>query len=139
MFIDALNRFSDEEEHIASGFSTGEIDFCAARDIGTGENLYLVAVVSEAMVGAGTVTVAIETDSDEAFGSPTEAQVIGTFAAGSLAGEKLEARLAPGKIDEQFVRLKYTLSAGNTAGKFTSFITNTIDKTKDYPIGYTIS
>jgi hypothetical protein len=143
MIHDAENRFSDAQDISGAGpdASTDVVDLGIARDIGTGENLYLVVSVDTTFVGGGiTVAVTIETDNDEAFGSPTSpAQTIGTFAALSVAGSRFVVRLQPDAINERFMRVLYTQSGALTTGAVTAFIVHGIDAVTQYGIGYTVT
>lgn len=142
MYIDALLQFDDGDEHLAAGKSTNIIDVESARDVGSGTNLFLVLICTVAMTDVGddsAMQVSIETDDDSAFPSGKITQVIGIFPALSAIGTKIIAKLDPKKIDEQFIRLDYSPTNGNlSTGKFSAFITNTVDNAVDYPIGYTI-
>ena len=143
MIIDAQNQYSDAQAITASAASENLIDMGSERRIGTGQNLYLVAIVDVAFTDAGsdsTVTITIEADALAAFGSPTTIQTIGTFGALSAIGARLIARLAPEALFEQFHRLFYTVANGNlTTGSITAFLTHDIDAFTAYPSGFTIS
>lgn len=143
MFLDNENLLADEQAVTVSAASEHSIDLGAARDIGTGENLYVVAVVTEAFADVGsdaTVAVKLQTDSDSAFGSPTDAQELFTLPAVSPVGTAKFARLQPGAIDEQYLRGYFTVANGPlTAGKVKLFLTHAIDKFKAYADAVTIS
>lgn len=143
MILDALNIFDDAAEHLTTEASDSYIDLEAAGDLGTGENLYLVARVVTAMTDAGsdsTMTLTIETDDNSAFSSASSVQTIGTFAAASAVGTELVARIAPGAVVERYMRVKYTVANGDlTTGNFDVFLTKDIDKVTNYPKGYTIT
>jgi len=136
MILDAQNLFSDAQAVTASAASTNLIDLRATnQDPGVGENLYVVSLVDVAFTDAGndsTVTVTLETDTADTFGSATTVQTIGTFAALS-AGTVLIARLQPG-ITERYLRAYYTLANGNlTTGSITTFLCHNVDKYRAYP------
>ena len=66
MIMDAQLLFSDAQAITAAAGSTNTIDLGAVRDIGTGENLYLVVTVDVAFTDGSsnsTLTVALEGDS----------------------------------------------------------------------------
>lgn len=143
--LDALNMFQPStagQTVTATAVSTSVIPLTVARDIGRGEPVKIECIVTEAFTDSGsdtTVTVTIETDDDEAFGSALVAQTIGTFSALSAIGTKLEAYLQPGKINEKFMRLRYTIANGSlTTGKIASQIVDGFNKGNDYPIGNSI-
>ncbi len=144
MKIDAENRYSNAQAVTAAAASTNIIDHGIARDLGTGQDIYLVAVVTTAFTDTGsnsTLTVTLETDNDSAFGSPTlAAQTLGTFAALAAIGATLTAKLQPGAVNERYSRLYYTPNNGDlSAGAVTAFLTTDIQKYVSYPKGYTIS
>lgn len=125
-FIDSQLEFDVKAEHLTTGASTNVIDLGAARDLGVGEPIMLVVDVTTAMTDSGndsTMTVTVETDSVEAFSSPTTTQTVGTFAASSAAGKSLKIKLSPGTINEQYARIKYTVANGNlTTGSFSAYL-----------------
>lgn len=147
MLLDAHNLFSDAQT-VTTGsengvLSTNAIDLgVAARNIGVGEDLYVVVVVDTALTGAGdTCRVDLVTAAYEALNSPTTLQTIGTFAAASPAGTKLVAKIAPSDSFLRYIGLLYT-AAGSGAletGAFTAFLTHDIDAYKAYADNITIS
>ena len=143
MLLDAHNLYSDAQAITAAAASTNLIDHGIARDMGVGENLYVVLVVDVALTDSGsdsTLAVTIETDSTAAFGSATTTQTLFTVAAAAAIGTRYYARLAPDAINEQFSRLKYTPANGNlTTGSVTAGIVHDIDKFTAYADGSTIS
>lgn len=142
MITDSALVFSSSQAVTASAASTDYLDLGAIRDIGTGENLYLVVSCTVAMTDSGsdsTVTVTIETDDNSSFSSATAAQTIGTFAAVSAVGTKLVARLQPFKINERYARVYYTLANGNlTTGSFDALIVKDIDAQAYYADAVTV-
>ena len=143
MILDAQNTFDDNAAHLTTEASDNVIDLKAIRNIGVGENLYLVVAVTAAFTDSGsdsTMAVTIETDDNEAFASATTTQTLGTFAALSAVGTQLIARIQPDMMDERYVRLKYTVANGDlSTGSFDAYIVKDIDQFKAYPKGYTIT
>lgn len=144
MLFDAQNKYSDAQAVTAAAASTNIIDHGIARNMGVGENLYLVVICDVAMTDASsnsTLAVTLETDNDVAFGSATTAaQTIGTFAALSAIGTRLVARLAPSALNERYSRLYYTPANGDlSTGSFTAFLVKDIDAYTAYPDAVTIS
>lgn len=143
MIMDKELLFSDAQAVTAAAASTNLVDLGGANDVGTGENLYVVAVVDVAFTDAGsdsTLAVKVQTDDDVAFGSATDAQELFTFPALAAAGSVKIARLQPGAIDERYMRLFFTPAGGNlTTGSITAFIAHDIDKWKAYADAITIS
>jgi hypothetical protein len=143
-YVDAQLLFSDEQAVTSTAASTNYIDLGAVRDIGTGEDLYVVCLVDVAMTDAGsdsTVAVALEGDSTTTF-TPDGTQTLFSFAALSARGTVKIAKLSPGAdpLQYRYIQLKYTVSGGDlTTGKFTAYLTNNIDKYVAYADGFTIS
>ena len=143
MILDAQNLFDDAAEHLTTEASDNIVDLGEDRDLGTGENLYLVAIVDVAFTDVGsdsTMTLEIEVDDNEGFSSPTVAQTIGTFAALSAVGSRLAVRLQPDVITERYMRVKYTVANGDlTAGSFTVGIVKDLQQFRAYQDAITIS
>lgn len=143
MIMDKENLYSDAQAVTAAAASDNVIDHGEARDLGTGENLYLVAVLTEAMTDAGsdsTLEAKIQTDDNSGFATPTDAQIVGTFPALSPVGTRLITRLDPLKINERYSRLYFTPANGNlSTGKVKAGIVHGIDNAKAYADAITIS
>lgn len=143
MYIDAQNLYDSAAAHLTTGGSTNVIDHKVAGDLGVGENLYLVVIVTTAFTDSGsdsTMAVSLDTDNDVAFGSVDNSQVVGTFPALSAVGARLVARVQPEKITSRYSRVSYTVANGNlTTGAFTAFLTHDIDAIKYYANGYNIA
>ena len=70
MYVDALLLFSDAQAITAAAASTSYIDFGAVRDMGTGEDLYVVVTCDVAMTDGSsdsTLAVAIEGVKSQGF------------------------------------------------------------------------
>lgn len=122
---DKYTTFSDAQA-VTADAASDVLNLKAIRNIGVGARpLYVVVQCVVAMTDSSsnsTCTVTVETDDAEAFSSATTTQTLGTFAALSPIGTRLEpmALIA----NEQWVRLKYTMANGNlTTGSFTAFLT----------------
>lgn len=143
MILDAHNLFSDAQAITANAASTNLIDLGAARDIGTGENLYCVLIVDTAFTDSGsnsTGAVTLQTDDNASFSSALDAQLLFTIATNAAAGTLYAARLAPGAINERYCRLNYVMSGGDfSAGAVTAFFTHDVQKYVSYADGITIS
>lgn len=143
MLIDAQNLYSDAQAVTASAASTNIIDHDISRNLGVGQELYLVVVCDVAMTDASsdsTVAVTLESDNDSAFGSVDDTQTIGTFAALSAVGARLVAKLSPDLVDSRYSRVYYTVANGNlSTGSFTAFLTTSIDAYTAYANGYAIT
>ena len=143
MIMDAHNLYSDAQAVTAAAASTNLIDHGAARDIGTGEDLYVVLVVDVALTDSGsdsTVAVTLQTDDNASFSSATTGQTLFTVAATAAAGTRYYAKVAPGALNERYSRLYYTPANGNlTTGSFTAGVVNSIEKINIFADNITIS
>ena len=135
MLMDLQSMFSDKQAITVTAASTNVIDFGAAgtpkhakaavtRDIGKGRPIPIMVMVNQTFtdVGSdGTLTIALQVDDDEAFGSATTV-LSQTFALATLvAGAKLPPFYVPEGVDERYARLNYTVASGPmTAGKITA-------------------
>lgn len=122
----------------ATTASTDLVDLSAVRDIGVGEDMELVVVITTALVGAGTVAVIIQTDDNPAFSSPVTAQTIGTFAATSAIGTRLVAKIQPNAIVERYMRIAYT-SGVLTAGAASAYLAHGVDNYRSYADNFNIT
>lgn len=143
MYIDSQLLFSDAQAITAAAASTNSVNLGAVRDIGTGQDLYVVCVCDVAMTDSGsdsTLTVALEGDSTSTF-SPDATADLFTFSAASAAGTVKIAKLSPGlaPLAYQYIQLKYTPANGNlTTGSFTAFLTLDVEKYTSYADSITI-
>jgi predicted permease len=138
MILDNELRFSNEQAVTASAVSENIVDLgIADRDIGRGENLFLVVQCTEAMTDAGsdsTVAVTLETDDNTGLTSAVVLDTVGTFAALSAAGTRFVRRLPPSDNYERYLGVRYTVANGNlTTGKFTAAIVKDVNLDKVYP------
>jgi len=144
MLVDKLMQFSDAQAVTSAAGSTSTIDLGEARDLGTGNDLYVVAVVTTAFTDAGsnsTLTVALEGDSTESF-TPDGTRDLFVFPALSAVGDTLIAKLSPGSegLQYRYVRLKYTPNNGDlTSGSITAYLTDNAHRVKLFAKNYTIS
>lgn len=142
MYVDALLLFSDAQAVTAAVASTSYVDFGSVRDVGAGEDVYVVVSCDVAMTDASsdsTLAVAIEGDSTTTF-TPDYTRTLFTFSALSAAGTIKYAKLSPGDVNLRYLQLKYTPAGGDlSTGSFTAFLTNNIDKYVSYADNITIS
>lgn len=143
MILDNLLLLSDAQAVTAAAASTNSVDFSQIRNIGVGEDLYLVVACTTAMTDSGsdsTLAVTIETDDNSSFSSATTSATVGTFAALSAAGTQLVYRIPAGVMNERYMQLRYTPSGGNlTTGSFDAFITHDVQQYTSYADNITIS
>lgn len=142
MYVDAQLLFSDAQAVTATAASTNYVDFGAVRNMGVGEDLYVVVLCDVAMTDSGsdsTLAVAIEGDSSTTF-TPDYTRTLFTFSAVSAAGTVKIAKLSPDDVALRYLQLKFTPANGDlSTGSFTGFITNNIDAYTSYADAITIS
>lgn len=143
MIHDALLLFSDAQALTAAAASTSYVDLGAARNIGVGEDLYVVLVVDVALTDSGsnsTVTVDLYGDSSTTF-TPDGTQTLFTIAAVAAAGTKYVAKISPGLAAQyRYMELYYTMNNGDlSTGSVTAFITHDPDQYTSYAKNYTLS
>lgn len=138
MIIDYENQFSDAQAVTSTAISSNVIDLGATpttRDIGNGQQLYLVVVTQTAATDTSsdaTLTVTLESDStaDLATSATTHFSTGAlAFATFSPAGTVLVATPLPLGSYERYLGVRYTVASGPlTAGKFDAFLTPDIQK-----------
>jgi hypothetical protein len=143
MLIDRQNQFSNAQAITATAGSTDIVDLgLAGRNVGVGEEMYLVVIVTTAFTDSGsdsTVAVTLETDDNTSMSTPTTILTLGTFAALTAAGTRLVVRL-PVATYERYIGVRYTLANGNlTTGAISAFLTKNIDAYTSYANNYTFT
>ncbi|MCW3699230.1 Bbp16 family capsid cement protein [Burkholderia cenocepacia] len=125
MYIDSLLEFSRAQALSASGASTNIIDLGSDRGIGPGRPLWVVvavAVAADNTTGDETYSIALQTDDNAAFSSPTTIATVAPAATSLPAG----ARLVIGMpfTNERYLRLNYTLGGTTPSVTFNAFLTD---------------
>jgi hypothetical protein len=129
--IDQQNMMSDGQLVTASAASTSYIDTGVKGDALDGSENYLV-VRCKAVVGssghAATIIVALQSDSDPAFGTVVSNFISATFAeAVVVAGYVLVKMKLPVGL-KRYIRVYYTIGTENlTAGSFDAYLTPGVD------------
>lgn len=142
MMYDKLNTFGTDQAVTTTAASTDIIDLGAARDMGNGEPLELVILVTASVTAAGaaTVTFTLETDDNAGFSSPVVLASSGAIgkAALTLGTEVLRVKVP---LDaERYLRTNYTVATGPlTAGTFTAFLAHDRQASRAYASGFTVS
>jgi hypothetical protein len=132
MRLDQDQVLSDDQNPtaVAATASTNVIDMGAGSmrrfgGAGVMEPLVLFAQVTTAFTsgGAATMSITVQQDNDEAFGSPLTVGVTDAIPVASLvAGYEFES-ISLAKITERYVRCTYTIAtAVMTAGRITTAI-----------------
>lgn len=143
MYVDALLLLSDAQAVTAAAASTSHIDLGAVRNVGVGENLYVVVTVDVAFTDASsdsTLTVDLHGDSTTTF-TPDGLQTLFIIPALAAAGNVYIARISPDFASNyRYMQLYYTPNNGNlSTGSLTAFITHDVQKFTAYADGITIS
>ena len=141
MMYDKLNTFGTDQAVTASAASTDIIDLGAARDMGNGESLELVILVTETVTAAGaaTVTFTLETDDNAGFSSTFVLASSGAVAKAALTAGTEVLRVKVPLDAERFLRTNYTVATGPlTAGKFTAFLAHDRQASKAYASGFAV-
>lgn len=122
MIFDKQNLFSDAQAITATAASTNTIDLGktgtvmgesapVARDMGAGMNVPLRVQVVEDFTNLTSLTIAIQTDDNEAFSSAktvlSQTLTLAELKAGAVAGA---LRFVPRGVAERYVRLHYTVT-----------------------------
>lgn len=151
MYVDKQAEFSDNQAVTATAISTNVYDLFpvgnavnsnTVRDIGVGEDVYLVVQVDAAATAAGaaTVTVTLESSSTADLATtPTVHFASATYALASLTANKtLMAFKLPADAYKRYVGVRYTVATGPlTAGTFSAFFAKDIQAFRSYVKGYT--
>jgi hypothetical protein len=144
MILDERNEFADATALGTSG--TGRqlvgdvIDLgSVGRDIGNGENLYLVIQVDTAVTSDGNATVSFELASDDAAAIATNGTATVHFASAAIAKAALVAgyqvcavKLPLGNYERYLGILANVGTAALTAGKVNAFLTDDVAAWKPY-------
>lgn len=132
MIFDKTLLLSDAQAITADAASTNVIDLGAAgtvygaaaaltRDVGKGNKITLLAQVVENFNTLTSLTISIQCDSDEAFGSPKNVAQQVIPLADLVAGKTFSIMYAPPGVDERYMRLFYDVTGTNpTTGKITA-------------------
>ena len=144
MIIDAFNEFSDAQAVTSTAISSnvidlGPVDDNATRDIGTGEDIYLVVVTQTPATDSGSdATLTVTLESAENAGLSTNPVV--HFSTGALAfadfspaGSVLACVRVPAGNYKRYLGVRYTVASGPlTAGNFDAFLTKDVQRWQAY-------
>lgn len=125
MYIDSLLEFSRAQALSASGASTNIIDLGSDRDIGPGRPLWVVvspSVAADNTTGDETYSIALQTDDNAAFSSPTTIATVAPAAAALTAGSRFVIGMP--FANERYLRLNYTLGGTTPSVTLNAFLTD---------------
>jgi hypothetical protein len=133
MILDQQLLASDGQAVTATALSANVIDLGAARDLGRGQPLRAVAVVTAAFAG-GTSIRADLVESDEPDLSPATVLAAGPVVATADAGAgcKLADLVAP-STSRRYLGFSYTVVGAMTAGEVTAGLVSDTDSGRSYP------
>lgn len=109
MLFDAQNLFSDAQAITATAASTNVIDTGSTKDDGKGGNIPLLIQCVAAFNNLTSLTATLQTDNDEAFGSPTDLYTVVIPLASLVPGYQTPVITLPQGV-QQYVRLNYTVT-----------------------------
>lgn len=142
MMYDKLNTFGTDQAVTTTAPSTDIVDLGAARDMGNGEPLELVVLVTQSVTAAGaaTVTFTLETDDTAGFSTPVVLASSGAIGKAALPAGTEVLRVKVPLDAERFLRTNYTVATGPlTAGTFTAFLAHDRQASRAYASGFTVS
>ncbi|MFC0666788.1 Bbp16 family capsid cement protein [Azotobacter chroococcum] len=149
MYVDKQAEFSDSQAVTATAISTNVVDLYplgnavntnTVRDIGVGEDVYLVVQVDTTATAAGAATVTVTLESDSAAGMATAPVVHFSSKAFALAemaaGATLVAIKLPSADYKRYIGVRFTVATGPlTAGAFSAFLAKDVQAFKAYVNG----
>lgn len=144
MYVDKQAEFADSQVVTATAISTNVIDLGATntlKDIGAGEDVYLIVQVDAAATAAGAATVTFSLESDSTADLATSATVHYTSTAIAktaltLGSTQLVVKLPPGSY-ERYLGVRFTVGTGPlTAGSFSAFLTTNAQAWRPYARNY---
>lgn len=140
MIVDRENAFSQSQALTGTSLvsSTDWIDLSQIRQVGVGEDLYLVLNFEAAPGGTTpTITVALQTDDNAAFSSPATVITYMSAVSTPAASTQLVFPL-PYQGLERFVRLAYTQGGTSPTTTVSAHIVHTPQYDIKTPGGFTV-
>jgi len=143
MITDKFLRVSDAQALTTTAVSTDKVDLSQARDIGEGEDLYMVFTVGTALAGGTSVNFQVTVADDAALS--TNATTIGMsgviLTAALTAGAQFLVRLNPqiAALGRRYLGATYTIVGTFSAGTVTAdIVTDIQDGRKYYASGFSV-
>lgn len=141
MILDAQLSFSRNQALTGTSAvaSTDTIDFGAVRQMGIGEDLFVVINVKVAAGGTTpTLTIAQQTDDNSSFSSATTLLTSQTFAAAALGAGAQIVLPVPISGLEQHYRLSYTQGGTSPTITLDAHIVTSAQLAALYPVGFSV-
>lgn len=143
MILDAQNLFCEAQTITSTGNATNDIDLGpiasanSQRDLGASTGLYFEVDCTTTAAGtSGTLTVALETDDNSSFSSPTVLYQTSAIAQTSLvAGTRLALVQIPSTV-QKYLRVTFTVGGTLTAGAYSAYLTLDPQDNVSYAPGY---
>lgn len=143
MITDKFLRVSDAQALTTTAVSTDKVDLSQARDIGEGDDLYMVFTVGTALAGGTSVNFQVTVADDAALS--TNATTIGmsgvVLTAALVAGAQFMVRLNPqiASLGRRYLGATYTIVGTFSAGTVTAdIVTDIQDGKKFYASGFSV-
>lgn len=122
MRIDENLKYCENQPITAAAASTNYVNLGAAREIGAGEPLMAVVLVTEAFNNATDLTIALQQATDSAFTTPKTIESVKPALADLTLGAIFRLPIPPG-VGLQYQRLYFTPSGtAPSTGKLTAFV-----------------
>jgi len=123
MIMDAETRFSNAQAITADAASTNVIDTGTTKDVGPGEPLNVSAIVTTTFTDLTSIHITLQTDTVEAFSSPTDLVSTGEIPLASLVAGYEFPKLVVPNTAQRYLRLHYDCTGTDpTAGAVTAGI-----------------
>lgn len=144
MITDKLLRVSEAQALTTTAVSTDKIDLSTARDMGEGEDLFMVFTVGTAFAGGTSINFNVTVADDAALSTnATTIGMSGVIVTASLtAGAQFTVRLNPliGSLGRRYLGATYTIVGTMSAGTVTAdIVTDIQDGKKFYASGFTVA
>ena len=141
MIMDSSLQFCAAQAVTASADATDSIDLGIARDLGAGEDIFLMVTVDEAATAAGAATVSFQfkTSATSNLAGPTINADSGPIPKFSLTlGSMFAIKLPPSNY-LRYGGAGFVVATGPlTAGKFTACLVKDVQNADIYPSGFSV-
>jgi len=148
MYLDTLLEFSDSQAVTVTANSTNIVDLYsgspqgqknALRDVGTGDDLYLMVQVDTTFVGGTSITPSLQSaTSADLLTSPVTHITLPTYTTAQLtAGITLASVRLPKDSYKRYLGVVWTAVGTYTAGALSAFVTTDQQSYRSYANNYT--